>query len=138
LLRDFAGLEPFRADCQAAGIYFFLPYIAESGIVDIVRESPLPLSLAIGGRQATLSMLALKLIGNDRLSRIRKYDADQGFGLFAGLRRIAQAQLYAQLFPKIERPRAPYLSPESLTFISVGVYATKKQAGRASPSVKNA
>jgi hypothetical protein len=57
----------------------------ESGIVDIVKESPLPESLAIRGEQACLSMLVLKLIGNDRLSRIRKYDTDRGFGLFASL-----------------------------------------------------
>ncbi len=29
---DFDELEPFHAECQVAGIFFFLPYIIESGI----------------------------------------------------------------------------------------------------------
>ena len=39
---DFAQLEPFHADCQVAGIFFFLPYIIESGIMDVLDELPLP------------------------------------------------------------------------------------------------
>jgi len=45
----------------------------------------LPESNDIGKYQASLSMLLLKLIGNERLSHIKQYDADSGFGIFAGL-----------------------------------------------------
>lgn len=78
-------LNPFRIECQVAGIFFFLPYIIESGILDIVSQCVLPESSDIGKLQAALSMLVLKLIGNERLSHIRQYDTDIGFGLFAGL-----------------------------------------------------
>lgn len=78
-------LEPFRAECQVAGVFFFLPYILESGLLDIVRDCDLPESSAIGKEPAALSMLLLKLIGNERLSHIQQYDCDRGFGLFAGL-----------------------------------------------------
>jgi transposase len=78
-------LEPFRCDCQVAGLYFFLPYILESGIMDIVEQCTLPESGDIGKVQAALSFLALKLIGNERLSHIKQYDKDIGLGLFAGL-----------------------------------------------------
>jgi len=82
---DFSKLKPFRADCQVAGVYLFLPYIMESGILDIVAECSLPQSSDIGKVEAALSMLLLKLIGNERLSNIGNYDADVGFGVFAGL-----------------------------------------------------
>jgi len=82
---DMKKLEPFRADCKIAGIFFFLPYILESGIMDIVRHCVLPESSDIGKRQACLSMLLLKLIGNRRLSHIKSYNTDYGFGVFAGL-----------------------------------------------------
>lgn len=78
-------LKPFRAECKVAGVFFFLPYIIESGILDIVKECDLPESSTIGKKQAALSMLLLKLIGNERLSHIKHYDSDLGFGIFAGL-----------------------------------------------------
>jgi len=82
---DIGKLGPFRVDCQVAGVYLFLPYILDSGILDITSQCSLPESSNIGKYQASLSMLLLKLIGNERLSHISQYDADLGFGIFAGL-----------------------------------------------------
>ena len=82
---DFSNLEPFTIDVPACGIFFFLPYIIESGIVDIVKNCGLPESSAIDSTQACLSMLALKLIGNERLSHMDAYDHESGLGLFSGL-----------------------------------------------------
>jgi transposase len=82
---DIPALEPFSYDCPVAGVYFFLPYIIESGIVDIVQKCRLPKSSVIGSVQACLSMLLLKLIGNQRLSQMEAYDHEPGLGLFAGL-----------------------------------------------------
>lgn len=82
---DIERLKPFRAECQVAGIFFFLPYIIESGLLDTLDELPLPESNRIGKKEAFLSLLALKLMGGERLSHIRQYDHDAGFGLFAGL-----------------------------------------------------
>ncbi|MBU0560134.1 MAG: transposase [Bacteroidetes bacterium] len=79
------NLKPFNIDCPVAGIYFFLPYIIESGIIEIVQKCRLPESNIIGSVQACLSMLLLKLIGNQRLSQMEGYDHEQGFGVFAGL-----------------------------------------------------
>lgn len=39
---DFDELEPFHADCQVAGIFFFLPYLIESGMMEVLDELPLP------------------------------------------------------------------------------------------------
>ena len=85
---NFKKLEPFKVDCPVVGVYFFLPYIIESGILDIVKKCNLPGSNDIGSVQASLSMLLLKLIGNERLSHIKQYDHEPGLGIFAGLNRL--------------------------------------------------
>lgn len=82
---NFHTLEPFKIDCPVAGVFFFLPYIIESGIVDIVKKCNLPESSDIGSTQASLSMLLLKLIGNERLSHMESYDHEPGLGVFPGL-----------------------------------------------------
>lgn len=88
---DFVELEPFNIDCPVAGVFFFLPYIIESGIVDVVRKCALPGSSLIKAEQACLSMLLLKLIGGERLSHIKQYDRELGFGVFAGLNILPKA-----------------------------------------------
>ena len=82
---DMATREPFRGDCQVAGIFVFLPYLVESGIWEVLDALPLPESGVIGKKPAVLSFLALKLMGGERVSHVRQYDHDVGFGLFAGL-----------------------------------------------------
>jgi len=87
----FHELEPFRYDCPTIGIFFFLPYIIESGIIDLLAQCQLPKSSAINSVQACLSMLALKLIGSKRLSHIKAYDHEPGLGVFAGLNVLPKA-----------------------------------------------
>jgi len=82
---DFSKLEPFSVDCPIGGVFFFIPYVLESGILDIIKAMPLPESSVIGATQACLSMLFLKLIGGERLSHIAAYDQEPGLGIFAGL-----------------------------------------------------
>jgi len=88
---NFNNLEPFRYDCPTIGVFFFLPYIIESGIIDILKQCNLPKSSAIDSTQACLSMLLLKLIGSGRLSHINAFDHEPGFGLFAGLNVLPKA-----------------------------------------------
>ncbi len=82
---NFSELKPFNVDCPTAGIFFFIPYILESGVLDIVKECNLPESSDIDSRGAALSMLLFKLIGSERLSHISAYDQERGLGAFAGL-----------------------------------------------------
>lgn len=82
---NFSNLQPFRYDCPTVGVFFFLPYLIESGILEIVSQASLPESSDITAQQACLSMLLLKLIGSERLGHIQAYDHEPGFGLFAGL-----------------------------------------------------
>ncbi len=82
---SFDDLEPFTVDVPVAGIFFFIPYIIESGILDIVSQCELPHSSVIDATQAALSILLLKLIGCERLSHINKFNHEPGLALFAGL-----------------------------------------------------
>lgn len=83
---DIDSLPPFRINCcPAAAVFCFIPYIIESGIIDIVEKCNLPESSEINSTQACLSMLLLKLIGNHRLSQMDAYDHEPGLGIFAGL-----------------------------------------------------
>ncbi|MBS1259360.1 MAG: hypothetical protein MAG551_02430 [Candidatus Scalindua arabica] len=82
---DFSELESLNVDTPVAGVFFFIPYILETGILDIVKECQLPESSVIGSIQACLSMLFFKLIGGKRLSHMGSYDQEPGLGIFAGL-----------------------------------------------------
>jgi len=82
---DWENLKPFVLDCPVAGVFFFLPYIIESGVLDIVKKCRLPKSSALDATHACLSMLLLKLIGSERLSHISAYDHEPTLALFAGL-----------------------------------------------------
>ena len=82
---NFDEIEPFKIDCPTSGLFFFLPYIIESGIIDIVKKCALPNSKDVDSTQAALSMLALKLMGNERLSHMQSYDKEPTLGFFAGL-----------------------------------------------------
>lgn len=88
---DFAELEPFNIDCPVIGVFFLLPYIIESGIMDVVKKCALPRSSSIEAEQACLSMLLLKLTGGERLSHIKQYDREIGLGVFAGLNVLPKA-----------------------------------------------
>ena len=92
---DFDTLKPFRYDCPIAGIFFFLPYIVESGVINILKQCKLPKSSAINAEEACLSMLLLKLIGNERLSHIGAYDHEPGLGVFAGLNFLPKSTFMA-------------------------------------------
>lgn len=88
---DINNLESFNIDCPIAGIFLFLPYIIESDILKIVDQCHLPASQHIGSTQAALSMLLLKLIGNERLSHIKSFDYEPSLGIFAGLNVLPKA-----------------------------------------------
>ena len=84
-------LQPFKIDVPVAGIFFFIPYILESNILNIIKECKLPESSDIGNVQAALSMLFFKLLGGQRLSHMGDYDQEPGLALFSGLNILPKA-----------------------------------------------
>lgn len=82
---DFDDLIEYRFDCQVGGIFYFVPYMLKTGLYDLVLNSSFPETSKLSKINSVFSILALKLIGHERLSRINRYSFDNGLGFFAGL-----------------------------------------------------
>ena len=74
-------------DCESTvgGVFLFAPLIEHYQLPTIIEKLKLPETQRIGATNYLLSMLALKLVGKERLSQISDFNFDQGLGLFAGL-----------------------------------------------------
>ena len=82
---EFTNLSNYHFECQVGGIYYFIPYILKTGLYEQILNSSLPESKMLTKVNSIFSLLALKLIGHERLSKINSYNLDAGFGFFAGL-----------------------------------------------------
>lgn len=71
--------------CKYGGIFLFLPYLLKVNLHDIIDNSNFPETSEISKLNYVLSILLLKLIGQERLSHINDFSLDRGFGLFTGL-----------------------------------------------------
>ena len=67
------------------GIFYFIPYMLQMGLYDLIGVSSFPETTKLSKFNSVFSILALKLIGHERLSKISCYNQDVGFGFFAGL-----------------------------------------------------
>ena len=63
----------------------FLPLIEELGIVDAIKAAGYPETSVISATSSVLSFLALKLLGNERLSHEAQWNLDRALGFFSGL-----------------------------------------------------
>ncbi len=79
------ALKDWEGDCQMGGLFLFAPLMEWFQLPQIIQKSQMPDSAKISALNYIFSMLALKLIGKERLSQINDYNFDQGLGLFAGL-----------------------------------------------------
>jgi len=82
---DLDQIESYRFECQVGGIYYFIPYILQTGLFELISSAPFPETSKLSKINSIFSILALKLIGHERLSKISSYNHDTGFGFFAGL-----------------------------------------------------
>jgi hypothetical protein len=80
-----SGQEPLRLRTRTAGVFLFLPLLAELGFDTLVRKADYPGTKMVPADAALLSLLALKLLRKERLSHIDDYNLDLALGLFAGL-----------------------------------------------------
>ncbi|MDG6219574.1 MAG: transposase [Candidatus Thermoplasmatota archaeon] len=81
----FDDLSDYSFDCQVGGIFYFIPYMLQMGLYDLINGSSFPETGDLSKVNSVFSILALKLIGHERLSKINSYNFDTGFGFFAGL-----------------------------------------------------
>ncbi len=82
---DLDQIESYKFDCQVGGIFYFIPYILQTGLYRLILSAPFPETSKLSKINSIFSILALKLIGHERLSKISSYNHDTGFGFFAGL-----------------------------------------------------
>jgi hypothetical protein len=68
-----------------AGLFLFLPLLAQVGFDQLVRQAGYPGSRMVPASAALLSLLALKLLDKERRSHIDDFNFDEAVGLFAGL-----------------------------------------------------
>lgn len=80
---DWEDFENFET--QGSALFVLPPQIVEWGLHRWVRQARLPGSKMIPALQSVLSMLALKLVGRERLSHVMDVCFDPGFALFAGM-----------------------------------------------------
>ncbi len=80
-----ALLKEQKFESTSAGIFLFAPFIAQLGLIEVVRKAALPGTKAIDAFNYFLSFLALKLLGNERYAHVGEHAFDPGLGLFAGL-----------------------------------------------------
>ena len=82
---NFEELTQYRFECPVGGIFYFIPYILKTNLHTQILESSFPETSKLSKINSIFSILAMKLIGHERLSRIDEYNFDTGFGFFAGL-----------------------------------------------------
>jgi len=76
--------EEFSTERGAAPL-IFLPLIEELGIINAIKVAGYPETSVISATSSVLSFLALKLLGNERLSHEARWNLDRALGFFAGL-----------------------------------------------------
>ena len=82
---DYSNLSKGNFDCDVPGIYLFVPYMLRLELDELIKKSSLPGTQQLSALNSVYSVLALKLVGEERLSHTDNYNFDEGFGFFAGL-----------------------------------------------------
>jgi len=82
---ELGQLSGQKIECEHAGVFLFLPWIEKLQLQNTIYHAGLPGTKAIPALGYFLSLLGLKLLGNERLSHVGEHSFDQGLGLFAGL-----------------------------------------------------
>lgn len=125
-----------RLITRHAGIFLFLPLLAQLRFDQIVTAADYPGTQMIPAVNALLSLLTLKLLDKERLSHIDDFNCDEALGLFAGLN-ILPKKSYAthysnqtirsnqvQLLERWVKKLSPLLFPDadsfSLDFYAIG------------------
>ena len=112
-------LSPRRLPSSVAGLFLFMPLVAEIDLDALAAATGLPGSRMIGAAQALRTLLALKLLGKARHSQVMNLVFDPGIALFAGLNAVPKRGFLAGYGDRID-PRA------NLALLSHFAEATEK------------
>jgi len=100
---EFSNLKNGSFPCKVGGLFLLIPYMLKIGLNDLVAQSDFPETDQLTKLNSIYSMLALKLVGQERLSQISNYSFDQGFGLFAGLNVLPKSTMISTYSYQIDR-----------------------------------
>jgi transposase len=76
--------EEFTTE-KSAGVLVFLPLLERLGVIHAIQKSNFPKTKKLSDIHTVLSFIALKILGNERLSHDTNWNMDRGLGFFAGL-----------------------------------------------------
>jgi hypothetical protein len=117
-----------RLRTRVAGLFLFLPLLAQLRFDELVAQAGYPGSRMVPATAAVLSLLALKLLDKERRSHIDDFNCDEALGLFAGLNVLPKksyATDYSYRTTRAQQQRllsgwvaalAPLLFPEARAF----------------------
>jgi len=88
-------LSPRSFRTNFGGLFLFVPLMRSLDLEALARQAHLPGSGMIPAAQALRSLLALKLVGQERKSHVMDLVFDQGLALFAGLNVIPKRSYLA-------------------------------------------
>ena len=74
-----------RFGSPGAGVFLFVPFLAQLNINKVVQDAGLPGTKVIPATSYLMSFLALKLLGTERYSHVGDHGFDPGLGMFAGI-----------------------------------------------------
>jgi hypothetical protein len=96
------SLEPRCFRTRAGGLFLFLPVMRDIRLAEVVGQAGLPGSAMIPAEQAVRSLLALKLLGQQRKSHVMDRVCDEGIALFAGLNAVPKRSDLAAYSSRID------------------------------------
>lgn len=87
----------------SGGILVFLPLLEKLGIIDAIEKAKFPSTNDISSTSYILSFLALKLMGNERLSHDDNWSLDRVLGFFAGLNVLPKSSSMSSYSYRVSR-----------------------------------
>ena len=90
-------------ECTIGEIFLFAPLVEHCKLPSIIKKAKLPSSPQIPAFSYVMAMLALKLVGKERLSQINDFNFDKGLGLFAGLNVLPKATAISTYSYRLEQ-----------------------------------
>ncbi len=94
--------EEFSTE-KGAGPLIFLPLIEQLGIVEAIKASGFPQTSVISDISSVMSFLALKILGNKRLSYDTRWNLDRALGFFAMLNVLPKSTTLSTYSYRVER-----------------------------------
>src|SRR3954453_8122831 len=95
--------EPRSFRTRLGGLWLFVPLMRDIRLAEVLSKADLPGSTPIPAEQAVRTLLALKLIGEQRKSHVMDLVCDEGIALFAGLNGVPKRSDLAAYSSRVDR-----------------------------------